>query len=1072
MPKRKDIKKILIIGAGPIVIGQACEFDYSGTQACKALRDEGYKVILINSNPATIMTDPDVADKTYIEPITVEILEKIILKEKPSAILPTMGGQTALNMAVQLEKEGILDKYKVELIGAKSKAISNAEDRDKFRKCMRDIGLDLPKSKIITSLKHAKNALKKVGLPAIIRPSFTLGGSGGGIAYKKKEYYEIVKNGLLESPKNQVLIEECLEGWKEFEMEVVRDKNDNCIIICSIENVDPMGTHTGDSVTVAPALTLTDKEFQIMRNASIACLRKIGVETGGSNVQFAINPVNGRMVIIEMNPRVSRSSALASKATGFPIAKIATKLAIGYTLDELTNEITGSTPASFEPTIDYVVTKIPRFTFEKFQKTEASLGTSMKSIGEAMAIGRNFKESFQKALVSLETGLKGLDIIKDLSKKEIYKELEKNTPNKFLVIADAFRNKININKIYKKTKVDMWFLKQIKEIIDVENILIKFGIPKNTNEMNYVKSIGFGDEKIAKLTKISAESVKNLREKLNVLSVYKKIDTCAAEFKSLTPYMYSTYQRDVVGSSICESKPTGKKKIIILGGGPNRIGQGIEFDYCCCQASYALKESGYETIMINCNPETVSTDYDTSDRLYFEPLVEEYVINIIKKEQSNGNLLGIITQLGGQTPIKLAKALDQNRFPILGTQYSSIDLAENRERFKNLLNKDNFKQAESGIAKSKKEAINITKSLGYPVVIRPSYVLGGRAMEIIHNENQLNKYIDEAIKVSGSNPVLIDKFLNDAIEVDVDAIADGEKVFVAGIMEHIEEAGIHSGDSACSVPPYSLKKEIIDEIESQTTRLAIALEVVGLINIQFAIKDNEIYVLEVNPRASRTVPFISKAIGIPVAKIAAQIMVGEKIEKFNLKKGNKNTFAIKEAVFPFNKFPDVDVLLGPEMKSTGEVMGIDKNFGLSFAKSQMACGNSLPVSGTAFISVKDKDKKNALDFAKKLKELNFKLCATSGTAKYLNSSGIHCKKINKVREGSPHIVESLNAKNIELVINTTEGAKSVSDSYSLRRSALINKIPYCTTLAAANACIQAIDSLKNNEIKVKAIQEL
>ena len=1072
MPKRKDIKKILIIGAGPIVIGQGCEFDYSGTQACKALRDEGYKVILINSNPATIMTDPDVADKTYIEPITVEILEKIILKEKPSAILPTMGGQTALNMAVQLEKEGILDKYKVELIGAKSKAISNAEDRDKFRKCMRDIGLDLPKSKIITSLKHAKNALKKVGLPAIIRPSFTLGGSGGGIAYKKKEYYEIVKNGLFESPKNQVLIEESLEGWKEFEMEVVRDKNDNCIIICSIENVDPMGTHTGDSVTVAPALTLTDKEFQIMRNASIACLRKIGVETGGSNVQFAINPVNGRMVIIEMNPRVSRSSALASKATGFPIAKIATKLAIGYTLDELTNEITGSTPASFEPTIDYVVTKIPRFTFEKFQKTEASLGTSMKSIGEAMAIGRNFKESFQKALVSLETGLKGLDIIKDLSKKEIYKELEKNTPNKFLVIADAFRNKININKIYKKTKVDMWFLKQIKEIIDVENILIKFGIPKNTNEMNYVKSIGFGDEKIAELTKISAESVKNLREKLNVLSVYKKIDTCAAEFKSLTPYMYSTYQRDAVGSSICESKPTGKKKIIILGGGPNRIGQGIEFDYCCCQASYALKESGYETIMINCNPETVSTDYDTSDRLYFEPLVEEYVINIIKKEQSNGNLLGIITQFGGQTPIKLAKALNQNQLPILGTQYSSIDLAENRERFKNLLNKDNFKQAESGIAKSKKEAINITKSLGYPVVIRPSYVLGGRAMEIIHNENQLNKYIDEAIKVSGSNPVLIDKFLNDAIEVDVDAIADGEKVFVAGIMEHIEEAGIHSGDSACSVPPYSLKKEIIDEIESQTTRLAIALEVVGLINIQFAIKDNEIYVLEVNPRASRTVPFISKAIGIPVAKIAARVMTGEKIEKFNLKKRNKNTFAIKEAVFPFNKFPNVDVLLGPEMKSTGEVMGIDKNFGLSFAKSQMACGNSLPVSGTAFISVKDKDKKNALDFAKKLKELNFKLCATSGTAKYLNSNGIHCKKINKVRDGSPHIVESLNAKNIELVINTTEGTKSVSDSYSLRRSALINKIPYCTTLAAANACIQAIDSLKNNEIKVKAIQEL
>jgi len=1072
MPKRKDLKKILVIGAGPIIIGQACEFDYSGTQACKALGEEGYKVILINSNPATIMTDPEVADKTYIEPINIEILKSIIKKEKPCAILPTMGGQTALNMAIQLEKKGILKKYKVELIGANSKAISNAEDRKKFRKCMKEINIDLPKSEIITSIKKAKNALKKIGLPAIIRPAFTLGGSGGGIAYGKKEYYEKVKNGLNESPENQILIEECLEGWKEFEMEVVRDKNDNCIIICSIENVDPMGIHTGDSITVAPALTLTDKEYQIMRNASIACLRKIGVETGGSNVQFAINPKDGRLVIIEMNPRVSRSSALASKATGFPIAKIATKLAVGYTLDELTNDITKSTPASFEPTIDYVVTKIPRFTFEKFKKAEAILGTSMKSVGEAMAIGRNFKESFQKALVSLDTELKGLDRINNLSKNEIIKRLEKNTPDKTLLIAEAIRNKINLNKIYLKTKIDKWFIEQIKEIVDIENVLIKYGFPKTANELNYVKSVGFGDEKIAELTGKKIEDVKIAREKLKVFSVYKKIDTCAAEFKSLTPYMYSTYQRDTLGSSICESNPSKKKKVIILGGGPNRIGQGIEFDYCCCQASYSLKEAGYETVMVNCNPETVSTDYDTSDRLYFEPLVEEHVINIIKREQSNGNLLGVITQFGGQTPIKLAKILDDNHIHILGTQYKSIDLTEDRERFKNLLLENNFKQAESGLAKSKEEALNISKSLGFPIVIRPSYVLGGRAMEIIHEEKQLEKYIEDAVKVSGNNPVLIDRFLNDATEVDVDAISDGEKVFVAGIMEHIEEAGVHSGDSACSVPPYSLKKETIKEIEIQTTKLALTLHVIGLINIQFAVKNEDIYVLEVNPRASRTVPFISKAIGMPIAKIAARIMAGEKLEKFNLEKRISNIFAVKEAVFPFNKFPNVDVLLGPEMKSTGEVMGIDENFGLSFAKSQMACGNELPLAGTAFISVKNKDKKNALNFAKKLRKLNFKLCATSGTAKYLNTNGINCKKINKVREGSPHIVESLNAKNIELVINTTEGSKSVSDSYSLRRSALVNKIPYCTSLAAANACIEAISSLKNKKITVRAIQEL
>ena len=1072
MPRRKDLKKILVIGAGPIIIGQACEFDYSGTQACKALREEGYKVILINSNPATIMTDPEIADKTYIEPITTKILESIIKKEKPCAILSTMGGQTALNITMQLKKKGLLKKYKVELIGANSKAISNAENRKKFRKCMREINIDLPKSEIITSIKKAKKALKKIGLPAIIRPAFTLGGSGGGIAYKKKEYYEKVNNGLTESPENQILIEECLEGWKEFEMEVVRDKNDNCIIICSIENVDPMGTHTGDSITVTPALTLTDKEYQVMRNASIACLRKIGVETGGSNVQFAINPKDGRMVIIEMNPRVSRSSALASKATGFPIAKIAAKLAVGYTLDELTNDITRSTPASFEPTIDYVVTKIPRFTFEKFQKAEAILSTSMKSVGETMAIGRNFKESFQKALVSLETGLKGLDRIDNLSKNEIIKKLGKNTPDKTLLIAEAVRNKINPNIIYLKTKIDKWFIEQIKEIVDIENVLIKHGFPKTANELNYVKSIGFSDEKIAELTRKKIRDVKIEREKLKVFSVYKKIDTCAAEFKSLTPYMYSTYQRDTIGSSMCESNPSKNKKIIILGGGPNRIGQGIEFDYCCCHASYSLKKAGYETIMINCNPETVSTDYDTSDRLYFEPLVEEHVINIVKREQSNGDLLGVITQLGGQTPLKLAKILDDNHIPILGTQYKSIDLAEDRERFKNFLLENNFKQAESGIAKSKEEALKISKTLGFPIVIRPSYVLGGRAMKIIHEEKQLEKYIEDAVKVSGNNPVLIDRFLNDAIEVDVDAISDGEKVFVAGIMEHIEEAGVHSGDSACSVPPYSLKKEIIKEIEIQTTKLALSLNVIGLINIQFAVKNEDIYVLEANPRASRTVPFISKAIGVPIARIAARIMAGEKLKKFNLEKRISNIFAVKEAVFPFNKFPNVDILLGPEMQSTGEVMGIDENFGLSFAKSQMAAGNDLPIAGTAFISVKDKDKKNALNFAKKLKELNFKLCATSGTAKYLNTNGINCKKINKVREGSPHIVESLNAKNIELVINTTEGSKSISDSYSLRRSALVNKIPYCTSLAAANACVEAINSLKNKKITVKAIQEL
>jgi len=1074
MPKRKDIKKILVIGAGPIIIGQACEFDYSGTQACKALKDEGYKVILINSNPATIMTDPDVADKTYIEPITLDILVKILEKDKPDAILPTMGGQTALNLAMEAEKKGILKKYKIELIGAKPQAISNAEDRNKFRKNMLDIGLNLPKSKIINHINESRKALKKIGLPAIIRPSFTLGGLGGGIAKNKKDFIKIVKDGLHESPVSQVLVEESLEGWKEFEMEVVRDKNDNCIIVCSIENIDPMGIHTGDSVTVAPALTLTDKEYQVMRNASIACLRKIGVETGGSNVQFAINPKNGRMVIIEMNPRVSRSSALASKATGFPIAKIAAKLAVGYTLDELKNEITKTTPASFEPTIDYIVTKIPRFTFEKFSTSPVILGTSMKSVGEAMAIGRNFKESLQKALISLEIGFSGLDRIFNLNKNQIEKKLKENIPNKILLVAEALRKKISINKIQKLSKIDNWFLEQIKEIVDIENEILRFGLPKHYIGFNKIKSIGFSDEKLSELIKIPETIVKKKREALKVLPVFKKVDTCAAEFKSFTPYMYSTYQRNLVIKSECESNPSSKKKVIILGGGPNRIGQGIEFDYCCCQASFALKGEGLETIMINCNPETVSTDYDTSDRLYFEPLKEEYVKNIISRERENGNLLGVIAQFGGQTPIKLAKFLNENKIPILGTQYSSIDLAEDRERFKNLLDKLKLKQADSGIAKSYGQAIKIAKKIGLPVIVRPSYVLGGRAMEIVHEKNQLKNFVKEAFKAAENNPVLIDKFINDAMEVDVDAISDGSEVFVAGIMQHIEEAGIHSGDSACCLPPISIKKELITEIENQTKKLALALKVKGFMNIQFAIKNDEIYVIEVNPRASRTVPFVSKATGIPLAKIASIVMTGKKLSKFNLKNKNKNMYAVKEAVFPFNKFPNVDVLLGPEMKSTGEVMGLDKNFGLAFAKSQIAAGNALPTSGLAFISLKDKHKNEGINLAKKLIELKFTLCGTEGTADIMKKNGIKCKKVNKVSSGSPHIVDILNSKKIALVINTGGGKRAsiVQDSTSLRRATLINKVPYCTNMSTAYACLNGIKSLKSKKINIKAIQDL
>ena len=1074
MPKRKDIKKILVVGAGPIIIGQACEFDYSGTQACKALKDEGYKVILINSNPATIMTDPDVADKTYIEPITIEVLEKILIKEKPDAILPTMGGQTALNLAMEAEKKGILRKYKIELIGANSKAISNAEDRKKFRKNMLDIGLDLPKSKIVNNYNQASKSLNQIGLPAIIRPAFTLGGLGGGIAKNKKDFFKIIKNGLHESPVNQVLVEECLEGWKEFEMEVVRDKKDNCIIICSIENVDPMGIHTGDSITIAPALTLTDKEYQVMRNASIACLRKIGVETGGSNVQFAINPKNGRMVIIEMNPRVSRSSALASKATGFPIAKVAAKLAVGYTLDELKNEITKVTPASFEPTIDYVVTKIPRFTFEKFSTSAAVLGTSMKSVGEAMAIGRNFKESLQKALVSLETGFSGVDQIFNLKIKQIERKLKENIPNKILLVGEALRKKINIKKIHKLSKIDPWFLNQIKDIIDCENKIRKYGLPNTYNEFNYIKSIGFSDRKLSELTNISENIVRKKRSILKVIPVYKKVDTCASEFKSFTPYMYSTYQRNFTINTECESDPSNKKKIIILGGGPNRIGQGIEFDYCCCQASFALKKAGFETIMVNCNPETVSTDYDTSDRLYFEPLKEEFIFNIIKKEKTRGNLIGVIAQFGGQTPIKLAKFLHDNKLPILGTQYKSIDLAEDRDRFRNLLNKLKLKQAESGIAKTFTQALKIAEKIGLPLMVRPSYVLGGRAMEIVYEKKQLKNFVKEAFKVAEKNPILIDKFIDNAMEVDVDAISDGKKVFVAGIMQHIEEAGIHSGDSACSLPPVSIKPFLIKEIEEQTKKLALALKVKGFMNVQYAIKQDKIFVIEVNPRASRTVPFVSKAKNLPLAKVASRVMAGEKLSNFNLKSKTKNMYAVKEAVFPFNKFPNSDLLLGPEMKSTGEVMGFDKNFGMAFAKSQIAASNSLPRKGLAFISLKNSHKEEGVQLARQLIKLNFKLCATGGTAKYINQHGIKCKKVNKVNQGSPHIVDVLNAKKIALVINTGGGNSEtqLSDAVALRRATLANKVPYCTNMSTAKVCIEGIKSLNLRNITVTSLQDI
>lgn len=1083
MPKRTDIKSILVIGAGPIIIGQACEFDYSGTQACKALKEEGYRVILVNSNPATIMTDPGLADATYIEPITLEVVEKIIEKEKPDALLPTMGGQTGLNTALSLAHTGVLKKHGVQLIGATKEAIDKAEDRDLFRKAMANIGLECPTAYLCHSLEDALKALENVGLPAIIRPSYTLGGTGGGIAYNREEFDDIILNGLDASPVTEVLVEESVLGWKEYEMEVIRDRADNCIIICSIENVDPMGIHTGDSVTVAPALTLTDKEYQIMRNASIAVLREIGVETGGSNVQFAINPKDGRMIVIEMNPRVSRSSALASKATGFPIAKIAAKLAVGYTLDELDNDITGVTPASFEPTIDYVVTKIPRFTFEKFPGTAATLTTSMKSVGEAMAIGRSFAESLQKALRSMETGLTGLNSpeikgyepgSEDISALKAH--LGQPVPDRVLVIAEAFRAGISIDEAASITKYDPWFLGHIKTLVETEVEIIKSGLPKAKNDWLSLKALGFSDERLGELTGKKAEVVRAKRWKAGVHPVFKRIDTCAGEFEAKTPYMYSTYETPsyFVGNEDevleNETQPSDKKKIIILGGGPNRIGQGIEFDYCCCHAAFSLSDQGFETIMVNCNPETVSTDYDTSDRLYFEPLTGEDVIELIRAEQKNGEVLGIIVQFGGQTPLKLSRTLEKAGIPILGTSPAAIDLAEDRELFQGLVKKLKLKQPKNGIARNHKEARAVAEKVGFPVLIRPSFVLGGRAMEIVHDMEGLDRYIRDAVKVSGESPVLIDSYLQDAIEIDVDALSDGREVFVAGIMQHIEEAGIHSGDSACSLPPHSLTPKIIKELERQTKALALALNVVGLMNVQYAVKDGEIYLIEVNPRASRTVPFVAKATGNQVAKIAARLMAGENLKDFNLKAEPLSHMSVKVPVFPFARFPGVDILLGPEMKSTGEVMGIDDHFEGAFAKAQIAAGNSFPNRGQVFVSLKDGDKEAIVNPVRDLIEMGFTIIATRGTAFFLKGKGLEVEIIKKVTEGRPHIVDAMKNGEIALMFNTTEGKQSISDSYSLRRTALMEKIPYFTTLSGSLAAVKAIRALRTGGLEVKALQ--
>jgi len=1074
MPKRTDIKSILVIGAGPIVIGQACEFDYSGVQACKALKDEGYRVILVNSNPATIMTDPGLADATYIEPITPDMVARIIEKERPDAILPTMGGQTALNTAMALHRDGRLKKYKVELIGANAEAIDKAEDRLLFREAMTKIGLNCPKSEVVHNREEAIGALDQVGLPAIIRPSFTLGGTGGGIAYNRDEYFDIVQGGVDASPVGEVLVEESVLGWKEYEMEVVRDRRDNCIIICSIENVDPMGIHTGDSVTVAPALTLTDKEYQIMRDASIACLREIGVDTGGSNVQFAVDPETGRMVVIEMNPRVSRSSALASKATGFPIAKVAARLAVGYTLDELLNDITGTTPASFEPTIDYVVTKMPRFAFEKFPGAEALLTTSMKSVGEAMSIGRTFQESLQKALRSMETGLTGLNEIEIKGapdKSAIVGALSRPTPDRILTIAQAFRFGLSVDEVAHACKYEPWFLRQIEQLVTIEAEVRAKGLPKDAKGLLDLKKKGFSDERLAELTGQSAADVAGKRRSLGVKPVFKRIDTCAAEFESRTPYLYSCYEGDGVRPAECEAQPTDRRKVIILGGGPNRIGQGIEFDYCCVHAVYALREAGYETIMVNCNPETVSTDYDTADRLYFEPLTAEDVIELVEVERRSGELLGLIVQFGGQTPLKLAKPLEAAGIPILGTSPDAIDLAEDRERFQKLIHKLKLRQPDNGTATSQEKAIAVAEKIGYPVVIRPSYVLGGRAMQIVYDREGLERYTRDAVKVSGANPVLIDSYLRDAIEVDVDALADKDQnVFVAGIMEHIEEAGIHSGDSACSLPPHSLPAKILAEIERQTEAMARALKVVGLMNVQYAVKDGEVYVLEVNPRASRTVPFVAKATGQPIAKYAARLMAGESLKSLAIKKARGKHIAVKEAVFPFARFPGVDVILGPEMRSTGEVMGLDSDFGRAFAKSQLGAGSKVPLDGVVFVSVKDQDKAQMVKPVKRLLDLGFKVVATGGTADFLHKHGIEAQRVNKVLEGRPHIVDLMKDGKVQLVFNTVDGAGALTDSYTLRRAALMHKIAYYTTVAGAKASVEGIAALSEGALDVAPLQ--
>ncbi len=1156
MPKRTDIKSILIIGAGPIVIGQACEFDYSGTQACKALREEGYRVILVNSNPATIMTDPELADATYIEPITPEVVAKIIAKERPDALLPTMGGQTALNTALSLRRMGVLDRYNVEMIGANAEAIDKAEDRALFREAMKKIGLETPRSMLAnaTEVKEADRkahearraelrasnpadldaaldaletewnlgegdrkqrymahamgvaaqALDHVGLPAIIRPSFTLGGTGGGIAYNRAEFFDIVQAGLDASPTTEVLIEESVLGWKEYEMEVIRDRADNCIIVCSIENVDPMGVHTGDSITVAPALTLTDREYQIMRSASIAVLREIGVETGGSNVQFAVNPADGRLVVIEMNPRVSRSSALASKATGFPIAKVAAKLAVGYTLDELDNDITGgATPASFEPSIDYVVTKIPRFAFEKFPGAEPVLTTAMKSVGEVMAIGRTFQESLQKALRGLETGLTGLDDIEipglgqGDDRNAIRAALGTPTPDRLRMVAQAIRMGTSLEDVHEMCRIDPWFLDQIAEILAMEARIRAHGLPEDADNLRMLKGMGFSDARLASLVKKDAEEVAKIRQKLGVHPVFKRIDTCAAEFASPTAYMYSTYEAPFAGVPADEAQVSDKKKVVILGGGPNRIGQGIEFDYCCCHAAFALNEAGYESIMVNCNPETVSTDYDTSDRLYFEPLTPEDVLEILRAEQAAGTLVGVIVQFGGQTPLKLAEALERAGIPILGTSPDMIDLAEDRDRFQKLLVRLGLKQPKNGIAWSVEQARTVASELGFPLVVRPSYVLGGRAMQIIHDEGQLQTYlldtvpglVPEDIKqkypndktgqintLLGKNPLLFDTYLTEATEVDVDALCDGRDVYVAGIMEHIEEAGIHSGDSACSLPVRSLSADTVAELERQTAALARALNVGGLMNVQYAIKDGEIFVLEVNPRASRTVPFVAKAIGRPVAKIAARVMAGETLDGAFGHYGDRpdlrrlSHIAVKEAVFPFARFPGVDTLLGPEMKSTGEVMGLDADFALAFAKAQLGAGVDLPRSGTLFVSVRDEDKAKVLPSVKRLADLGFRVLATGGTQRFLAENGVQAEKINKVLEGRPHIEDAIRNRQVQLVFNTTDGQKAVSDSKSLRRATLMQKVPYYTTMAGAAAVAEAIAALKAGSLEVRPLQ--